>query len=165
MKISSAVLAIVVIAIALLIYGFEHNGASAAPTPAESNTLLNSRFNTTGITIVNNGTARNYSAYAAITDAQQQQGYMNVTSLGNCDGKSNCIGMLFEFANQSNECFWMKNTAMPLRQTWLNSSGYAVYTYEATPYSTNAICHEGMYVIETAPNFSVYGRVLLNSTG
>jgi uncharacterized membrane protein (UPF0127 family) len=97
------------------------------------------------------------TVYLAQTPQQQERGYMYATSLGNncslSDSASfiNCNpkGMLFIFKNQSDECFWMKNTSMPLEQVWIAQNGLVLYVYDATPYSMQTICHEGMYVLET----------------
>lgn len=99
----------------------------------------------------------NVPVYIAGTISQQTLGYMDAMSLGDhcnmssisgfnrCDPK----GMLFVFSYQANECFWMKDTIMPLEQAWIGSNGAVLYVYNATPYSTTDICHQGMYVLET----------------
>ncbi len=121
---------------------------------------LNERFGVVSIVISNT----TYYAYLANTPALQEEGYMNATALGNCDAYIPCIGMLFAFQNQTDLCFWMKNTQIPLRQTWLNQSGYPAYTYIGTPYSKQVICSEGQYVIETAPSTAILGRVSIGAT-
>ena len=138
----------------------------AAPTPAhtvlgkrQSDMLLDRNFNMTQISLESGGTAVQYYAYLASTTAQQQEGYMNVTTVGDCGNRGECIGMLFVFNRTSNLCFWMENTALPLRQSWINYSGRVVYSTDAVPYSTNVICHNGMYVLETYANTTVNGTV------
>jgi uncharacterized membrane protein (UPF0127 family) len=92
-----------------------------------------------------------YSAYTATTLQQQEQGYMNQTSIGDCNGLPSCLGMLFIFKNQSEQCFWMANTQIPLEQSWISNQGIVTYVYNASPYSTKSICADGTMVLETAP--------------
>ncbi|MGC8649060.1 MAG: DUF192 domain-containing protein [Candidatus Micrarchaeia archaeon] len=96
-----------------------------------------------------NNTKNYYYVYIAATPKLMEQGYMNSTTLGNCDNKGNCLGMLFLFNTSQNICMWMKNTEIPLKQIWFNSNGAIVYEVNALPYSTNAICHYGQFVLET----------------
>lgn len=99
-----------------------------------------------------------YNVYIAANAALQEQGYMNSSSIGSCGGLGNCAGMLFLFRNYSTECFWMKNTIMALKQSWI-ANGTVNYTYIGTPYSTAIICSPGNMVLETLPNFSInYGN-------
>lgn len=95
-----------------------------------------------------------YGVYLALTPLQQQIGLMNVSSIGNCDGLGNCIGMLFVFQNVSQQCFWMKNTEIPLKQDWI-TNGTVTSQVNATAYSTVAYCHQGNMVLETATNSSI----------
>jgi uncharacterized membrane protein (UPF0127 family) len=114
------------------------------------NQLLNI-FPVREIALVNNmnNSKKYYYVYIAATPKLMMQGYMNSTTLGNCDNKGNCLGMLFLFNTSQNICMWMKNTEIPLKQVWFNSNGIAVYEVNATPYSTNTICHYGQFVLET----------------
>lgn len=124
---------------------------------------LDSTFNVTSVFVQNNappGTAapdhiiKSY-AYVAQTPQQQEQGYMNQTWLGDCDKNYPCIGMLFLIGNQSNICFWMKNTKIPLKQIWVASNETVVYIYNATPYSSATACSPGAVVLETNQNFTI----------
>lgn len=83
--------------------------------------------------------------YFAITPKQQTQGLMNISNLSN-----GFIGMLFIFNTTKKQCFWMKNTILPLHQYWL-VNGTIIYTWNGIPYSTNVICNNGDAVLET-PN-------------
>ena len=153
---------LVVIAIAIAVY--YQPSMPKVLSAAASDSVLNARFSTVNITEHNGNSSAVWSAYLAVTTAQLEEGYMNVSTIGNCNNMGSCIGMLFLFQNQSSQCFWMENTAIPLRQTWLNRSGYPTYTYVGAPYSTQAICSYGKYVIETAPNVSINGYITLNSS-
>ncbi len=62
---------------------------------------------------------------------------------------SGSIGMLFVFPNDTQQCFWMANTEIPLQQLWINN-GTVNYAYNATPYSTLSICYTGKEVLEIA---------------
>jgi hypothetical protein len=106
---------------------------------------------------------REYYAYLALTPEQQMKGLMNVTSIGDCYGHGNCIGMLFVFQNDSYLCFWMKNTIMPLKQYWV-SNGTITQAAVGVPYSTNQICNYGDMVLETnmSSNFSIGEKLLVN---
>lgn len=109
-------------------------------------------FSTANIIIRNpkTGFYENGTVYLAITPQQQQQGLMNQTGMGDCNGiGSNCIGMLFVFQSSSDQCFWMENTPIKLRQLWFNSNRTAVFVYNATPYARYVECYLGSYVLET----------------
>ena len=155
--------ALVIISIVYVIYS-QVSGHQVLDQTA-SNNLLNTMFQVSKITehYINNTTVT-YSVYLAATQQQQQEGYMNVSTIGNCSNTGNCLGMVFVFKNYSYQCFWMKNTAISLRQTWLNRSGYPVYNYVGRPFSEQPICSYGEYVIETLPNYTVNGYMLLNSS-
>lgn len=90
---------------------------------------------------------RSYNVYLAITPEQQQRGLMNVTSIGNCNGYGNCLGMLFVDL-PSPACFWMKDTMMPLEQYWINDNKIS-YAWTGIPESTNVVCEQGKGVLET----------------
>ncbi|MGC8572003.1 MAG: DUF192 domain-containing protein [Candidatus Micrarchaeia archaeon] len=113
------------------------------------NPLLNFPVREIGFKTPTSNSINNYYVYIAATTPLQTQGYMNSSSLGNCDGKSPCLGMLFVFNKSQNICMWMKNTEIPLEQIWFNSNGEIVNETMATPYSTNLICNNGQYVLET----------------
>lgn len=98
---------------------------------------------------------RSYNVYLAITPEQQEKGLMNATSMGDCDGNGNCLGMLFVNL-PSPACFWMKDTVMPLRQYWI-SDGTISYIWAGVPESTQVVCSNGNVVLETnaSTNFTV----------
>lgn len=152
--IAAAVLSIIIAAVILSAAILTYPGIPAAEG-------IDSMFSNVTVLVLNqSGTPESYLAYVATTPTEQQQGYMNATSIGDCKGYPSsydtpCIGMIFEFTNNSNECFWMKNTKLPLKQAWISNS-VVTYIYNATPYSTAAICHTGEQVLETAINRSIY---------
>ena len=127
----------------------------------QSNTPLDKTFPVGSIAI---GSVK-YYVYLAKTLPQQEQGYMNQTTIGDCNGNSPCLGMLFVFNNVSTECFWMKNTIMPLKQVWI-ANGTVDYVYSATPKSLATVCANGNLVLETATNFTIPAgtRVLFNTS-
>lgn len=152
-KWAAAVLVVIAIAViaagAVLLSGQSKKGS------------LDSTFNATDMYLAQGNKTSAYGVYLALTQAQQQQGYMNQTSLGDCKGISPCIGMLFIFSSYSNECFWMENTVLPLRQAWINQSGTITYIYNASPETTKTVCHDGSAVLETSANqaLSVGGSI------
>ncbi|MCL4389388.1 DUF192 domain-containing protein [Candidatus Marsarchaeota archaeon] len=156
---SYAIAAIIVMGIAVALGGYYL--ANSNPVAISSTATLNARFNATAVRISN----ASYYVYLAVTPAQQLEGYMNSSSTGNCRNNYPCIGMLFEFQNESYLCFWMKNTIIPLRQTWLNENGYPVYSHVASPMSTTPVCNYGKYVIETPPNLSINGQLEIAQNG
>ncbi len=131
--------------------GMEKNNSTA---------FLNREF---GVGTLNIGNF-SYHVYIANTLRLQQLGYMNASGLGNCDGLGRCAGMLFVFSNESAQCFWMKNTFIPLKQSWISDSRVN-YTYSGTPLSQNSICNIGNMVLETAPAFPIEYGESVNYTG
>ncbi len=123
--------------------------------PLAAPSSLDAVFNATAAVLSNASSSRTYGVYLATTLPQWEQGYMNQTSLGDCRGASPCLGMLFVFSNFSDQCFWMKNTIMPLRQAWLDPNGIVLYVYNATPQSQNVVCANGEMVLETSINQSL----------
>ncbi len=132
-----AISALILFAILLLAicayYLIDYNSLHAV-----GSAFLNTHFNTSAIEIAYRANDIRGNAYLATSLQQQYQGYMNSTTIGNCSGEGNCIGMLFVFKNQSEECFWMKNTIIPLRQLWISQNGIITYAYNATPYSSRS---------------------------
>ncbi len=130
---------------------------------------LNSIFPVAPIKIWN-GTA-NTPAYVYLAEniSLQSEGYMNATTIGNCDGWKPCIGMLFFPFNETPPvCFWMHDTIMPLKQVWFNLNGTISAMANATPETDTPICHNGVAVLETSINQSItssYRLVPVNSTG
>lgn len=82
----------------------------------------------------------------ARTPAQIQRGLMHRTSLA--DGH----GMLFVFAQPGRQCFWMKNTSVPLTAAFLNADGRVLNLADMEPLSEQAHCSNGdaLYVVEAA---------------
>ncbi len=101
-----------------------------------------------------NGSSFDVNAYVASSAQQQAYGLMYLPSMGSCNGAGSCYGMLFVFPNSSSQCFWMKNTMMPLRQLWILGN-VIVASERGTPYSTKVYCHTGNMVLETYPNSSL----------
>lgn len=121
---------------------------------------LDSIFNVTNVTVQypagqNTSNSTSYYAYFAQTTAQQELGYMNQTWIGDCNMHAPCLGMVFDIGNQSNICFWMKNTEIPLKQIWISNTGTVTYIYNGIPYSTVSICSPGTYVLETSINSTI----------
>ena len=98
-----------------------------------------------------NGTSVFVNVYLAATPEEQQAGLMNISSMGDCNGMGDCYGMLFVFPSYSNQCFWMKDTIMPLRQFWI-MNGAITAEENGIPYSTSIYCHNGDKVLETYLN-------------
>lgn len=111
--------------------------------------------------------------YVAENQQEQQQGFMNVTSFGNCNGfavgSEGCVGMLFNFTIPEDQCFWMENTEIPLQQDWIAANGTVLFIYQASPETETTICHFAQYVLETSPAAPItLGSVVSfgeNSTG
>lgn len=154
------IIATVVVGIAIILgilyYEFNLNNTL---NQQQSTELLNSRFNVTNIMISSGNSTKIYHAYLAITPQQQAEGYMNVSAIGDCGGLGNCVGMVFVFPSYGSQCFWMKNTALRLKQTWLDADGSPVSVYNATPYSQVVRCGYGQYVVETLTNFTINGTM------
>lgn len=141
---SLIVLLLIVVFLALAFLAFNRE-------PTQSEGALGSE-NVSKVTLgYQNGTVQSVNVYLAVTSIQQTTGLMNQTSMGTCNGKGNCYGMLFVFPNLSNQCFWMENTIMPLKQFWITNN-VITYEYNAIPYSTQVICHIGNEVLETNVN-------------
>jgi uncharacterized membrane protein (UPF0127 family) len=88
-----------------------------------------------------------YDVYTAQTPGELLDGLMNYKF--SCAIPNGCInGMLFLFPNDSQQCFWMKNTPEPLTQIWFNASGVVTAVYNAAPEDTNTVCNEGNAVLE-----------------
>ncbi len=101
-----------------------------------------------------NGTSTRENVYIADTPIEQATGLMYMNSMGSCNGIGNCYGMLFVFPNSSEECFWMKNTEISLKQSWIYNNTI-IYQVEGVPYSLKSFCHYGNYVLETYANSSL----------
>lgn len=108
------------------------------------------RFGVAQVSI--NGTG--YNAYVANTPQEQAFGLMDRANIGDCSGYGDCIGMLFIFPNDSQRCFWMKDTQIPLEQYWIVNGTITNGTY-GVPYSLHETCHQGSIVLETSANSSI----------
>ncbi len=144
---------------------YSSNSKTTATTPIQSsNQSLDSYYPVTKVTVQKGTSNYTYYMYLATSISQQERGYMNVTSFGDCRGNSPCLGMLFYFQNYTALCFWMENTYMPMKQIWANNTGSVTYVYNATPFSTNTICAYGRMVLETplSLNITPGDRVIAN---
>jgi uncharacterized membrane protein (UPF0127 family) len=97
--------------------------------------------------------------YVASTALEQEQGFQNVTSFGNCNGYSNhslkCVGMIFVFSKTDDQCFWMHDTKIPLKQAWIASNMTVADVYDAHPETDYTVCHEALWVLETSLSTSL----------
>ncbi|MDE1833372.1 MAG: DUF192 domain-containing protein [Candidatus Micrarchaeota archaeon] len=123
--------------------------------PHGGSSSLDGAFPAAMMTLSYNGVNANYGVYIADTQGLAERGYMNQSSIGDCKGISPCMGMLFDFQNSTDLCFWMKNTRIPLRQYWLSDNMTVVYEYSAAPESAHAQCYYGRAVLETSINQSI----------
>ena len=82
------------------------------------------------------GTTCRVCLLAATTADQRQRGLMQVTDrdLGGYDG------MLFRFAEDQNDAFWMYDTPMPLSIAYFGSSGQLVSTADMAPCRAFTTC-------------------------
>jgi uncharacterized membrane protein (UPF0127 family) len=166
--------AIVVIAVlATLVYfsmNLEYGSTTNFSTTANSNTIQTSLISTRSLSgfgvesldIVNsstNSTIVRGFAYTALSASQQEEGFQNVTSFGDCDGfatsEAPCLGMIFIFSSEQTWCFWMHNTPIPLQQIWISSSGRILAIYQAQPESDQNACYSGQSVLEASPSLEL----------
>ncbi len=89
------------------------------------------------------------NVYVANTIAQQARGFQNAPKIGDCNGKGNCIGMLFIFNSTQQQCMWMHDTVMPLEQEWIAANGTVIGIHHGEPLSSNVTCFYARYVLET----------------
>jgi len=84
---------------------------------------------------------------------------MNVTGFGNCNGFAGngieCVGMLFNFSSNQEQCFWMHDTIIPLQQDWIAPNGTVLSIFQAQPENDTSVCHPAMYVLETSPQVAI----------
>lgn len=73
-------------------------------------------------------------AEVALTPEQHQIGLMHRTSMGTNEG------MLFVFDRPGQQCFWMKNTLIPLQIAFLADDGTVVNLAEMKPQSLDSHC-------------------------
>jgi uncharacterized membrane protein (UPF0127 family) len=64
-------------------------------------------------------------------------------------------GMLFVFENKSTQCFWMKNTQIPLTAAFLDDDGTIVNLADMAPQTTDSHCSSKpvRYVLEVNQGF------------
>ena len=73
-------------------------------------------------------------AEVARTDSQRATGLMNRSSMGVNEG------MLFIFEQPARQCFWMKNTLLPLSIAFLDDQGVVVNIADMQPQSLDSHC-------------------------
>lgn len=73
-------------------------------------------------------------AEVALTPEQHQTGLMHRTSMGSNEG------MLFVFDRPGTQCFWMKNTLIPLQVAFIEDDGTIVNLAEMKPKSLDSHC-------------------------
>lgn len=83
-------------------------------------------------------------AQLAMTPAQRQTGLMFRKEMPQGEG------MLFVFEEPSQQCFWMKNTLLPLTAAFVADDGTIVNLAEMKPQTTDSHCSEKpvRYVLE-----------------
>lgn len=83
-------------------------------------------------------------AQLAVTPQQRQVGLMFRTEMPQHEG------MLFVFEQAARQCFWMKNTLLPLTAAFIADDGAIVNLADMKPQSTDAHCSEKpvRYVLE-----------------
>ena len=70
----------------------------------------------------------------ALTESERANGLMGAPSLGEDEG------MLFVFEEAGIQCFWMKNTLIPLSIAFLDESGKIINLDEMKPQSLESHC-------------------------
>lgn len=156
------ILAILIVALSIFFFLPDASlgtGDSCTPNKISSTSSsgLLSNFNVTCLEIKseNGSSPLDGVVYVANSVAQQEQGFMNVTSFGSCNGAATsakpCIGMIFNFSSSQSLCFWMHDTEIPLEQVWLAANGTVTYVYQAQAENNTSVCYYGKYVLETLP--------------
>lgn len=138
-----------------------HRSISSSRSQISNSSKLLSGFGVECIEIKNNESnsiVMSYG-YVASNSSQQSQGFQNVTDFGNCNGfasqNNECLGMMFVFQSDQNLCFWMHNTPLPLLQAWISQNNTVVALYHAQPETDTTVCHNAMYVLESAPSNNI----------
>ncbi|CAN5517241.1 DUF192 domain-containing protein [soil metagenome] len=85
-------------------------------------------------TIQLNAGIHNIKAQVAQTPGERQIGLMYRSSMPPNDG------MLFVFEEPSTQCFWMKNTLLPLSIAYLDDKGTIVNIADMEPQTENSHC-------------------------
>ncbi|HXD06271.1 MAG TPA: DUF192 domain-containing protein [Burkholderiaceae bacterium] len=81
-----------------------------------------------------NAGIHNISAEVARSPDQRAMGLMFRTSMGSSEG------MLFVFEEPATQCFWMKNTVLPLSIAFLADDGTVVNVTDMKPQTTESHC-------------------------
>lgn len=87
---------------------------------------------------------QNITAEVAMTDRERAIGLMHRTQMGTHEG------MLFVFERPGVQCFWMKNTLIPLSIAFVDDDGTIVNTDEMKPQTLDSHCSDRpvRYVLE-----------------
>ena len=87
---------------------------------------------------------QNITAEVAMTDRERAIGLMHRTQMGTHEG------MLFAFERPGVQCFWMKNTLIPLAIAFIDDDGTIVNTDEMKPQTLDSHCSDRpvRYVLE-----------------
>lgn len=87
---------------------------------------------------------QNITAEVALTDRERAIGLMHRTQMGTHEG------MLFVFDRPGIQCFWMKNTLIPLSIAFIDDDGTIVNTDEMKPQTLDSHCSDRpvRYVLE-----------------
>ena len=72
----------------------------------------------------------------ALTPTEQQTGLMHRKDMAQQEG------MLFVFPQPSTQCFWMKNTLLPLTAAFVADDGHIVNLVDMKPLSLDSHCSE-----------------------
>ncbi len=86
------------------------------------------------LTVQLNASMHNIHAEVARTPEQRATGLMFRDKLGASDG------MLFEFEVPATQCFWMKNTLVPLSVAYIADDGTVVNIADMAPQSLQSHC-------------------------
>ena len=79
---------------------------------------------------------QNITAEVATTDRERAIGLMHRTQMGTHEG------MLFVFDRPGVQCFWMKNTLIPLSIAFIDDDGTIVNTDEMKPQTLDSHCSD-----------------------
>lgn len=94
-------------------------------------------------------------AQLATTPEQREVGLMYRSEMPRHEG------MLFVFEQKSRQCFWMKNTLLPLTAAFLDDDGTIVNLVDMAPQTTNPHCSARpvRYVLEVNQGWFARARV------
>ncbi|RZL03534.1 MAG: DUF192 domain-containing protein [Rubrivivax sp.] len=85
-------------------------------------------------TVMLGASFHNIKAEVALTEKEHEIGLMHRTSMGPNDG------MIFVFDRPGQQCFWMKNTLIPLAIAFIADDGTIVNLDEMKPETLNPHC-------------------------